>query len=146
MSANKIHESMAVPYSAQKMYELVNDVESYPSFLPWCHETKILEKTSDYLIARVTAAAKGIQKSFTTKNTWKPYEVIMMELVEGPFKQFSAAWHFKSISVNQSVISLDMEFEFSSKMMSLLLGKFLNRGLSHMIDAFSVRAKELYGS
>jgi ribosome-associated toxin RatA of RatAB toxin-antitoxin module len=143
---NKIHESMTVSYSAKQMYELVNDVESYSSFLPWCHEAKILEKTPDYLIARVTAAAKGIKKSFTTKNTFIPHENIVMKLVEGPFKHFSAAWHFKSIAANQSVISLEMEFEFSSKMMSLLLGKFLNRGLSQMIEAFSLRAKELYGS
>ena len=50
MSKNKINESMTVPYSARQMYELVNDVESYPSFLPWCHEAKILEKMPDYLL------------------------------------------------------------------------------------------------
>jgi ribosome-associated toxin RatA of RatAB toxin-antitoxin module len=145
MSKSHIHETSVMPYSSEQMYQLVNDVERYPEFLPWCHLTKILEKMPSGIIASIEVAGKGIHKSFTTRNTMDPYKFIKMELIEGPFKEFTAAWHFEALENSTCKVSLDMKFEFSSKIMAMLLSKFLNRALEHMIEAFSKRAQELYG-
>ncbi|MAZ77436.1 MAG: ubiquinone-binding protein [Legionellaceae bacterium] len=141
-----LHRTALVPYQPKQMFALVNQIEHYPEFLPWCHGTTVTSRTESEVIATIEVAAKGIHKQFTTRNVLQPDSRMEMHLVEGPFREFLATWQFEPIGDAGCKVMLDMSFEFSNKIMSMLLGTVFNRAVNSMIEAFTKRAAEVYGS
>ena len=89
-----IQRSALVPHSAQKMFDLVNDVESYPQFLPWCSGAATLESSEQQYTARVEMKKGPLSQHFTTRNVLTPGTQINMSLVDGPFKKLQGQWQF----------------------------------------------------
>lgn len=141
----KIKRSALVAYSSEQMYMLVDDVEKYPEFVPFCKESKIIQRDSQSVSATLMVAKSGIAKSFSTKNSLQPFEHIQMELLNGPFKSLSGVWSFKELSENACKIELDLQYEFSSKLTSLAFSKIFNQLAKSMISAFTQRATSIYG-
>src|SRR3970040_1242829 len=94
----RIARSAIVDRPASALYALVEDIESYPRFLPWCHSAHVHERGPGLTRATLTVGLKGIRQSFTTENTNRPAEAIDMRLVKGPFRRFSAAWRFHALA------------------------------------------------
>lgn len=140
-----IQRSALLPYTAEQMYDLVNRVEHYPEFLPWCSETEILDETEESMRARLTVAKAGLRQSFTTRNALVPGQQIHMRLENGPFSDLSGTWDFKPLSAQACKISLDLHFEYSGPIIRATLGPLFNHAANTLVDAFSQRAKELYG-
>src|SRR3990167_6871998 len=105
----KFERSALVPYSAAAMYELVNEVEAYPLFLPWCSGAKIIERSQVEMIATIEVAAAGIHKAFTTKNKLTQNERIEMRHIDGPFKSLLGIWQFKALGEEGCKIDLELE-------------------------------------
>ena len=109
---SEINRSALLPYAVEQIYEIVRDVPSYSSFLPWCESSRILSADSDSMVAELTVVMSGIQKSFTTRNSLFPTERIELELVSGPFKSLSGSWYFTTLgsegcsSVSKSTLEL----------------------------------------
>lgn len=141
-----IVKSALVPYSAHDMYELVSDVESYPDFLPWCGGARIIERSDDVVTASVTIAYKGVNKSFTTQNHLQPGKMIEMRLLDGPFQKLHGYWLFKELDDAASKISLDLEFEFSNKLVAMALGPVFESIANNFVDQFQKRAQAVYGT
>ncbi|MEF1219093.1 SRPBCC family protein, partial [Photobacterium damselae] len=93
----QISRSALVPFSAQQMFELVNDVASYPAFLPGCAGTKIIESSEQYMMAAVDVSKAGIRKTFVTRNQLVEARAIEMQLVDGPFKKLVGGWTFTEL-------------------------------------------------
>src|SRR5207237_7023663 len=110
----RIARSAIVEHSAQQMYALVDDVESYPRFLPWCIDARV-ESLDGKKRATLTAGLRGLRQSFTTLNENRPAEAIDMRLLEGPFRRFNAAWRFRALSAQACAIDFSLEYEFSSR-------------------------------
>ena len=127
------------------MYEVVNDIESYPRFLPWCRDAKVYNSTDSSLTATVFIAIGRIRQSFTTENRMQPGREIHMKLVDGPFKLLRGTWKFTSEKNDSSRISLDIEFEFKNRLLKLALGKTFNHIMDSMVESFSRRADQIYG-
>ena len=106
----RIHREAQVPYSAAQMYQLVNDIESYPGFLPWCPRADVLGRSDSDITARLTLARGGLHTSFTTRNALRPSERIDMHLQDGPFRHLHGIWTFTD-RPNGCQVALDMEFE-----------------------------------
>lgn len=140
-----IHKSTTVPYSAEEMYALVNDIESYPEFLRWCKEASVINKTESHLQATVYIAAGKIKQSFTTENTMQPGRNINMQLVEGPFKYLNGTWRFEPVGSQESKITLHIDFEFKNKLLKLALNHTFNQIMDSMVGSFYQRANEIYG-
>jgi ribosome-associated toxin RatA of RatAB toxin-antitoxin module len=140
-----IDRSALVPYSTDEMFALVSDIEAYPQFLPWCSEAVILSQEGDKLSARIAFSVRGVSKSFTTRNRLRPGAEIYMKLVEGPFSQLEGRWRFEPLGNAGSKISLFMEYDFSSKMVSFAVGPVFNKIANTLVDAFQKRAAEVYG-
>jgi ribosome-associated toxin RatA of RatAB toxin-antitoxin module len=87
----RIDRSALVMYSARQMYDLVNDIESYPLFMQGCQKARVISRTDSEVIGELTLGKAGLQHSFTTRNTVKPGEEMCMGLVEGPFRTFGAS-------------------------------------------------------
>jgi ribosome-associated toxin RatA of RatAB toxin-antitoxin module len=135
----RISRSAIVEHSAEEMYALVDDIESYPAFLPWCAEARV-EDIDGRRRATLTAAMRGLRQSFTTLNENRPAQSIDMHLVEGPFRRFSAAWRFRPLAANACAIEFTLEYEFASRALGRLLEPLFNHIADTMVDAFTRRA------
>lgn len=140
----KVNRSALVMFSAEQMYNLINDVLSYPQFVPDCADSKLLEQTDDSMTASLMISKRGIKKWFTTQNTLTKNEVVKLELVDGPFTNLVGYWRLEKLTEDACKVSLDLEYEFSSKVMDIAFGKIFNHITNNMVHAFTKRAKEVY--
>lgn len=141
----KIHREALLPYSSSMMYNLVNDVAQYAQFLPWCHATKIHEKTETQMRASIIIKKMGMSKSFTTQNTLDPNAHITMHLQNGPFNYLTGEWQFIPIENTGCQVILDLDFEFLPGILSLPFKKIFEPAANSMLQAFVTRAYALYG-
>jgi ribosome-associated toxin RatA of RatAB toxin-antitoxin module len=128
----------------EQMYNLVNDVDAYPQFLPGCTGSRVLDKTDNTMTAAVDVAKAGISKTFTTKNTLTSNQSIDMQLVDGPFRKLMGGWHFTPLSPEACKVELNLDFEFTNKLIELAFGKIFKELAGSMVQAFTQRAKEVY--
>ena len=140
-----VQKSALVKFSAQQMFDLVNDIEDYPQFLPWCSGSRIIKREGDVVEAELQISKGGFKKSFSTRNTIDKGGVITVSLLEGPFSYLEGVWHFMPLREDASKISLDLEFEMSGKLASLAFGVVFNQICNTMVSSFSARAKQVYG-
>lgn len=140
-----INKSAIVPYTQQEMYQLVNDIESYSQFIPYCQSSQIISHHRDELRATLSFARGGFHKSFTTVNRMQPYKMIEIRLIQGPFKQLEGFWRFE-IKDNGCKVSLDLEFEFASRLLDVMFGPLFNQVAMTLVDAFTERAEVVYGA
>lgn len=140
-----VNKSALVPYSAKEMYDLVADIPGYPVFLPWCGDSEILSINGDEVRARIDLAYKGIHKSFTTINRNQTDKMIEMRLQEGPFKHLEGFWRFERLREDACKILLDLNYEFSGKILQMTVGPVFNEVANRLVDAFCQRAVEVYG-
>lgn len=141
----RVQRSALVPYPAADMFALVNDIEAYPQFLPWCRAAQILTHTADTLTASIEVARGGFHKAFTTRNTLEPAQHIRMTLVEGPFRTLDGVWQFTALGEDGCKVNLDVQFEFSSRVLDLMAGPVFEHICNTLLDAFVKRAGELHG-
>ncbi|SMY37498.1 Ribosome association toxin RatA [Photobacterium malacitanum] len=140
----QISRSALVPFSAQQMFNLVNDVESYPMFLPGCAGSKIIESSTSHMMASVDVAKAGIRKTFVTHNKLVDFNQIQMQLVDGPFRKLVGGWTFTELDATACKIELNLEFEFTSALIDVAFGKIFRDLTSNMVQAFTQRAREVY--
>jgi ribosome-associated toxin RatA of RatAB toxin-antitoxin module len=141
----KIYREALLPYSNLAMYRLVNDVARYSEFLPWCHATEIVEKTDSLMRASIVIKKMGMSKSFSTNNILYPDEKIIMNLIDGPFKHLSGEWQFVSIQNMGCKVILELDFEFLPGLINLPFKKVFEPAANSMLQAFVMRAHQLYG-
>jgi len=139
----RIQRSAQVPYSPEAMFDLVNDVDSYPRFLPWCRSARVLERGEGWLRARVDMARGALHHGFTTRNTLEPGRRIRVELEDGPFRRLEGDWHFEPVAGGGCRVSLDLEFEFAGRILSRVAGPIFNQIASTLVDSFCRRARDL---
>lgn len=140
-----IERSALVPYSAPQMFELVNNIEDYPRFLPWCSSTKIHSRSETEVEATLDIAWSGIHKSFTTRNFLSPSDRMVMKLVEGPFKHLEGRWSFTQLGESGCKVIMDLEFELAGGMLDRFFQPVFNHIANSLVDAFCKRAVEVYG-
>ena len=133
---HNIHKSAIVLHPAQKMFQLVDSVENYPQFLPWCGSTQIIERDNDKTIASIEINYKGIRQTFTTENTKKQNQEMIIKLINGPFKSLSGQWMFKNLDKDSCQIELKLEYEFSNVILEKLISPVFNMIANTFIDEF----------
>ena len=121
-----VHKSVLVGYSAEQMFALVERVEDYPKFLPWCGGVKVLEREGDKLVATLQINYHGVKQSFTTQNTNTPPSSMKMQLVDGPFRHLDGTWTFKALRADACKIEFDLHYEFSSRILEQIIGPVFN--------------------
>jgi ribosome-associated toxin RatA of RatAB toxin-antitoxin module len=127
------------------MYGLVVDIESYPRFLPWCEGSRILSRDDDEVRASIDFAVGNMTKSFTTRNRHQVNKMVEMHLVDGPFSRLDGCWRFDPLGDEGCKISLFLEYDFSSRMLSVVVGSVFSHIANTLVDAFQQRAVEVYG-
>lgn len=138
-----INRSALVPYSANQMFQLIDDIEQYAEFLPWCRSTQILSRDNNEVTASIEIAKAGINKTFTTKNINSENQ-IEMNLVDGPFKSLHGYWRFSELDENACKVSFNIEFHFSNKLLGMTLGPIFSQICNSLVNAFVSRAGKVY--
>ena len=143
---HSVRRSALVPYHAADMFRLVDDVESYPEFLPWCSDARVERRDGDVLVASLELHRGAIRKRFTTRNTRREPERIDIELLGGPFRVLEGGWRFGELGDAGCKVSLELDFEFDSKMLDLALGRYFEQMCGSLIDAFTRRRRAVHGA
>jgi ribosome-associated toxin RatA of RatAB toxin-antitoxin module len=141
----EIKRTALVLHSAMDMFRVVQDVPSYPEFLSWCLGATVHEETGEYQLASLEVKVGGIVTSFTTRNRFVTGELLTLALVDGPFSHLTGEWQFKALGEEGSKVTLGMNFDFSSSIIS----SAFRRGFAHIADKlvsdFAKRADSIYG-
>jgi ribosome-associated toxin RatA of RatAB toxin-antitoxin module len=135
-----VKKSVLVPHSALAMYTLVDRVEDYPQFLPWCAGATVLEQHEGGKTARLDVDYHGVRAHWTTANTNTPGERIVVTLKDGPFKQLHGEWRFKALAEKACKVEFDLSYEFSSMVLERVVGPVFKHIANSFIDAFVRRA------
>jgi ribosome-associated toxin RatA of RatAB toxin-antitoxin module len=140
-----IERSALVNFSAGQMFDLVNDIESYPHFMQGCTAARVISVSEEELVGELTLSKAGIRQTLTTRNVLVPGRAMSMELVEGAFNVFSATWRFDSLTDTACKVSLEMEFEFAGGLMDFAMEKLFSSSANNLVDALVQRAQQVYG-
>lgn len=140
-----IHRSALVAHSDHQMFQLVNDIEAYPHYMDGCIGAEVLERSETEVTARLDLSKLGMRYSFTTRNHLREPEAMDMRLIEGPFKQMKGLWSFHALADNACKVSLDLEFEFSNRLVAKAAGKWFESVANELVDGLCRRAQHVYG-
>lgn len=141
-----VQRSALLPYSAAQMFKLVNDVDSYPEFIPWCVQCDVHSASENEKQATMSFAKRGINASVTTCNELDTDKKITIRLIKGPFKHLVGAWVFNELDEHSCKVELDMQYSFSNRLYALTLGPIFNQVANKLVSAFTERAQQIYGS
>jgi len=141
-----VEKSVLVPYSADQMFVLVDGVEDYPQFLPWCGGASVNTVNETTVHATVQIDYHHIKQSFTTENVRTPPHQIDITLQDGPFKQLDGCWRFIPLDESACKIEFRLHYEFSNKLLEKLVGPVFHYIANSFMDAFILRAEKVYSS
>ena len=137
-----IKKQAIVFHSKERMFELVDQVEDYPTFLPWCGETEVLARNKDITRAKINIRFKGIKQSFTTENHKTYPDKMVINLIDGPFKKLEGEWRFIEIEEGSSRIELELHYEFKNFILEKLISPAFSVIANTFIDSFVAKANK----
>lgn len=141
----QVEKSVLTGYSASQMFELVDAVERYPEFLPWCGGTELHQRNETLTVATIRIDFMQIKHSFTTENTKQAPHEINLKLKEGPFRSLEGSWRFIELNQTACKIEFTLRYEFSSKLLESMIGPVFSKIANSFVDAFIHRAEKIYG-
>ncbi len=140
----RVERSALVAYSAQQMFDVVNDIEAYPQYMDGCVAARILARGDNWLEAQLELSKAGVSQSFVTHNQLQPPLQMTMELVDGPFKYLRGAWRFQPLGEAACKVMFELEFELQNRLLGMAVGKLFETIGSRQVDALCARAKQMY--
>lgn len=140
-----IERSALIAVPAADVYALVNDVEQYPAFLPWCAHAEILSQSETEVVARIDIAVRGRRETLVTRNRLTPSSAIALEMVEGPFRHFEGRWQFTPLGDAGCRVNLEVSFELANRLVGAFAAPFLHRIADRIVDAFAARVRAVSG-
>lgn len=141
----RIARTAMVNHSAEEMFDLVNDIEQYPQFLPGCTAARIIDRSDNELVGELQLSRAGVSQKLVTRNRLDRPNSIQMDLVEGNFSAFDARWEFTPLGDNACKVSLTMEFKFKSSLLGFAAEKLFSAVANSQVDAIVKRARQVYG-
>ncbi len=141
-----VKQCVTLPYSAAQMYAIVNAIEDYSSYLPWCSASEVFSRTPHEVVASITVTKGGAHSTFTTRNALIPNQQMELLLLDGPFKTWRGLWQFIAVDDQTCEVKFELDFDFHSKLLEMMVGPIFMHVTEGMVDAFAQRAKELHGA
>lgn len=140
-----VQKSVLIEKSARQMFDLVDRVEDYPQFLPWCSETRLDFRDATRTVATLHISYLSVKSHFTTENTKEIPNWMSIRLVDGPFRRLEGMWRFRPLADNACKIEFELAYEFSSKLFEKVIGSVFGQIANTFVDAFVKRAAQVYG-
>ncbi len=142
----RVEKSVLVAHPPERMFELVDRVEDYPEFLPWCGGTELKSRDAHHTVATIHIAYMGVRQSFTTENTKVHPHEMRIKLKNGPFSELEGDWIFRPLGEDACKVEFRLEYVFSSRMLETLLSPVFSHITNTFVDAFVRRADEVYSA
>ena len=142
----EIHKSALVAYSAERMFDLIEAAEHYPTFLPWCAGATILARDDSVVIADIAVDYHGVRFSFTTRNPKRRPEWLAVTLERGPFRRFEGEWRLTPLAASACKIAFTFRYESGVALARTLAGPVFGRIANTFVDAFVARADQVFGT
>ena len=145
---SRVEKSALVAYSAAEMISLVDDVEHYPEFLPWCAGATVVRTYTTTMLATLRIEYRGIKQSFTTENIRDGNAEIRMRLPDealGTFSKLDGLWQFRALSPTACKVSLTLDYRFANALLETAVGPVFGVIANTMIESFIARAETLFG-
>ena len=139
----EVKRSALVNKPPAELFALINDIESYPQFLPWCTHARVVSRTPTEIVATLGVRQGTLHGEFTTRNTLEPDRRILMELVSGPFRKLEGEWLLTPIEPEGCRVELTMRFAFSHRLTAMLFEPKFAATIGSLVDAFVARARSL---
>ncbi len=133
-------ETRLLPVSAEAMYDLVMDIESYPAFVPWVSGAEILTREPSELSAELTIELAGMHYKFQTVDQFSPHNLVEIRLLSGPFRFLESIWEFKEVDGSSCEVHFSIEFEFQSTMLDIVASPLFGAACKTMVRTFEKRA------
>ena len=133
-----------MPFKQKDIFNLVNDVEAYPDFLPWCSSAEILEKSSDQVLAKLTLKKMGVSYELVTRNRLSRFNLIDIEFVEGPLQSLKGEWLFTELGDLGCKVEMSLGFEMKKRFIDKAMGSLLENAAEDMVRLFSSRAASIF--
>jgi ribosome-associated toxin RatA of RatAB toxin-antitoxin module len=140
-----VGRSALVNHSAQRMFALVSEIESYPAFLPWCDRARVSERGPGRTVATLRINFRGLREEFTTENRYQADQSIDIKLVSGPFRSLEGGWRFTALSDKACKVELNLRYEFANRILARLVGAVFDEIANSLVDAFARRADQQFG-
>jgi ribosome-associated toxin RatA of RatAB toxin-antitoxin module len=135
-----VRKTAIVPSSCEILFALVDDVERYPEFLPWCPRAEVIERDERVTVARIDIDYKGLRSHFTTRNSKQPPGRMGLELVDGPFDRFEGEWTFAPLGDGGCRAALALDYAFTGGLLDRLLEGVFEQIAGTLVDRFVERA------
>jgi ribosome-associated toxin RatA of RatAB toxin-antitoxin module len=139
-----VNKTVLVEFSPSQMFELVDRVEDYPLFLPWCGGTELLQRDLHTTVATLRIDFMGVRQSFTTENVKVPPLEMYINLQKGPFTHMQGHWKFKPLGNTACRIDFELKYRFSNGLLESVLTPVFSHIANTFVDAFVQRAEEVY--
>ena len=139
-----VERSALVNFSIRQMFDLVNDVESYPQFMSGCRSAEILDRGENWMEVRMELQKAGLKQQFVTRNHYRAPSSLKLELVSGPFRHFRGEWQFSELAENACKVSFRLEYDFANALLAPLVGSLFEAVASEQVKCLCERAKTLY--
>ena len=141
-----VEKSVLIERSAQQMFDLVEDIESYPQFLPWCSGTRIDFRDERRTVATLHINFHSVKAHFTTENEKDNPAWMTLKLVDGPFRRLEGLWRFKALAENACKVEFQLSYEFSNRLFEKIIGPVFSQIANTFVEAFVKRAQQVYGA
>lgn len=141
----EVSKTVIVPYTPAQMFALVDGVERYPEFLPWCTGARVLARDAHITRAALDVGFRGVKQRFSTENHNTPPGEIRMTLIDGPFRTLDGGWRFMDLDGRGCRIEFALKYEFASRLLAALVGPVFGHIANTMVEAFVKRAQKQHG-
>ena len=142
----EVRRSALVAYSAEDMFDVIEQAEHYPAFLPWCADATILSRDDSIVAARISVAWHGVAFEIVTRNPKKRPEWLSVRMERGPFRRFDGDWRLRALAPRACKIDFVLHCEFDNAVLRGVAGSVLERVSGRFVDAFVTRADAVYGT
>jgi ribosome-associated toxin RatA of RatAB toxin-antitoxin module len=137
----EIKRSALVAQPPSRLFALINDIESYPRFLPWCTHARVVSRTDREIVATLGVKQGPLHGEFTTRNELEPDKRILMHLVDGPFKTLEGQWVLTPIGTDGCRVELNMRFAFKNTLSAIMFEAKFAETVGSLLEAFVARSR-----
>jgi ribosome-associated toxin RatA of RatAB toxin-antitoxin module len=136
----EVKRSALVSLPPKRLFALINDIDSYPQFLPWCTHTRVLSRSDREIVATIGVRRGPLHGEFTTRNTLEPDSRVLMSLVSGPFSTLQGEWRLRPAGEG-TLVELALRFKFKSALSGVLFDRIFAETVGSLVDAFVARSR-----
>lgn len=138
----EVKRSALIKLPPNRLFALINDIDSYPQFLPWCSHSRVLSRSDSEIVASIGVRRGPFNGEFTTRNALEPYRRVHMRLVDGPFSALEGEWRLTPAGEGTQV-ELLLRFQFKSSLSAVLFERIFAETVGSLVDAFVARSRAL---